>query len=234
MDRSRCLDIPEGYGIGPSARRLLKTYWRRLTMVARAGGYYGEAFKGDRGVTQGDPLSPTIFNVVVDAVVRHWIEGLVAKTAEKGETGREGQHQSAVFYAGDGMVVSSEPAWLQGAFSALVAIFDRVGLRTKVNKTVSMACNPCRAGAGNRTAAGYSWRLTGVGKTFTERQRERVACGECGTVIAAGSMLSHMMARHGKAATRRHIWAPQTNGGPRLYKISFPAKDGRRRCPVEG
>ena len=92
-------------------------------MVAKAGGYYGEAFKGDRGVTQGDPLSPTIFNVVVDAVVRHWIEGLVAETVEKGETGREGRHQLAVFHANDGMVVLSNPAWLQGAFSNLVAIF---------------------------------------------------------------------------------------------------------------
>ena len=128
----------------------------------------------------------------------------------------------AVLYADDGMVVLSDPAWLQGAFSALVAIFDRVGLRTNVNKTVSMACHPCRAGAGNRTAAGYSRRLTGVGKTFTERQRERVACGYCGTVIAAGSLSSHMMTQHGKAATRRHLWAPQTNGDPRLYKMSFP------------
>ena len=79
-----------GLRVGPSARRLLTTYWRRLTMVSRAGGYYGEVFKGARGVMQGDPLSPTIFNVVVDAVVRHWIDGLVAETAEKGETGREG------------------------------------------------------------------------------------------------------------------------------------------------
>ena len=46
LDRSRCLEILEGYGVGPSARRLLTTYWRRLTMVARAGGYYSEAFKG--------------------------------------------------------------------------------------------------------------------------------------------------------------------------------------------
>ena len=37
----------------------------------KSGGYYGTAFKGERGVTQGDPPSPTIFNVVVDAVVRH-------------------------------------------------------------------------------------------------------------------------------------------------------------------
>ena len=28
---------------------------------------------------------------------------------------------------------------------------------------------------------------------YTVRQRERVACGECGTVIAAGSMSSHLM-----------------------------------------
>ena len=71
LDRSRCLDILEGYGVGPNARILLKTYWRRLTMVAIAGGYYGKAFKEDRGVTQGDPLPPTIFNVVVYDVVRN-------------------------------------------------------------------------------------------------------------------------------------------------------------------
>ena len=136
----------------------------------------------------------------------------MTETAEKGETGREGRHQSSVFYADDGMVVSLGPAWLQGAFSALVVIFDKVGLRTNVNKTVSMACHPCRAGSGNRTTEGYSPRLTGVGKTFKERQRDRVACEECGTEIAAESMSSHMMTRHGKAATRRHLWAPQTAG----------------------
>ena len=48
LDRSRCLEILEGYCVGPNARRLLKTYWRRLTMVARAGGYYGKDFKGER------------------------------------------------------------------------------------------------------------------------------------------------------------------------------------------
>ena len=121
-----------------------------------------------------------------------------------------------MFYADGGMVVSSDPAWLQGAFSALVAIFDRVCLCTNVNKTVSMACHPCRAGSGNRTAAGYSRRLTGVGKTFTKKQREIMACGECGTVIAAGSMSSHMMTRQGKAATRRHLWAPPDEWGSQV------------------
>ena len=78
LDRSRCLGILEGYGVCPGARRLLRNYWRRLTMAERSGGYYGAVFKGEQGVMQGEPLSPTIFNVVVEAVVRHWLEGLQA------------------------------------------------------------------------------------------------------------------------------------------------------------
>ena len=74
LDKSRTLEILKGYGVGERVRRLLTVYWERTTMVARAGSYYGKGFKGERGVTQGNPLSPTIFNMVVDAVVRHWLQ----------------------------------------------------------------------------------------------------------------------------------------------------------------
>ena len=49
--------------------------------------YYGEAFKGSRGVRQGDLLSPTIFNVVVDAVVRHWVTLALAEADKRGRGG---------------------------------------------------------------------------------------------------------------------------------------------------
>ena len=42
-------------------------------MVAQAGGYFGSPFNGQKGVTQGYLLSPTILNVVVDAVLHHWV-----------------------------------------------------------------------------------------------------------------------------------------------------------------
>ena len=52
-------------------------------MMAQAGGYYGSPFCGERGVTQGEPLYPKIFNVVLYAVVCHWGSLLVAEREEQ-------------------------------------------------------------------------------------------------------------------------------------------------------
>ena len=47
-------------------------------MIARARGYYGAPFKGLLTVTHGDPLSTTIFNMVVDAILCHCVTVVVA------------------------------------------------------------------------------------------------------------------------------------------------------------
>ena len=78
-------------------------------MVERAGGYYGTAFQGACGVTQGDPLSPIIFNVVEEAVVIHWVTVTVEGAEERSRRGQEGRNQASLFYADDGMVVYSDP-----------------------------------------------------------------------------------------------------------------------------
>ena len=43
-------------------------------------------------MTQGDPLSPTIFNVVVDVVVRHWVAVMVDGAEDRGELGHRYRH----------------------------------------------------------------------------------------------------------------------------------------------
>ena len=70
MDRGRCLQLLEGYGVGPKIRRLVEFFWEHAELVCRASGNYGEPFRAGRGVTQGGPLSPKLFNIIVDAVVR--------------------------------------------------------------------------------------------------------------------------------------------------------------------
>ena len=58
------------------------------------------------------------------------------------------------------MVALLDPFWTQVAFNTLVGLFDRVGLRTNVGKTVGMVCHPCQA-AGNQSEATYGSRITG-------------------------------------------------------------------------
>ena len=145
-------------------------------------------------MTQGDPLSPTFFNVVVDAVVCHWVT-LAVEEAEK--RGKEGRHQAALFYADDGMVASSNPRWLQWDFNALVGLFDCVGLHTNMGKTVSMTCRPFPT-AGNQSEVAYRRKMTGKGLTYLERKREQVECGDYGKGMAAGSLEAHRMVQHGK------------------------------------
>ena len=90
----------------------------------------------------------------------------------KGGNRTGGPAPGRTFYANDGMVLLSDPAWLQGSFTALLGLFDRVGLQTNVGKNVRMVCHPCQAGAGNRTGEAYGRRITGEGRSYAERQRE--------------------------------------------------------------
>ena len=135
--------------------------------MARARGYYRESFKGAWGVKHVEPLSPTIFNAVVDEVVRHWVTMALAKAEKRGERGDEGRHQAALFYADDGMVVSSDPRWLQLEFDTLVSLSERVGLRTNVGKKSIMVCWPCQA-AGTHLVALYGRKIMGEVPTYWE------------------------------------------------------------------
>ena len=73
------------YGVGHRELRLIRTYWGRLAVVTRAGVYYGPTFKGYHIFDQAENLSPTLFNVVMESVIRHWM-----KVAAATEAGTEG------------------------------------------------------------------------------------------------------------------------------------------------
>ena len=70
--------------MGTRTLQLLRTYWCRLQMVDKDGGNFGFSFKVCRGVTQGDPLSPKIFYLVVEAGIRHCVV-VVAPTEARAE-----------------------------------------------------------------------------------------------------------------------------------------------------
>ena len=112
-------------------------------------------------MTQGDPLSPTIFNMVMDAVVRYWVAVVMESVEERGGHRQEGRHQNSLFYADDGVVASSDPRWLQGDFSTLVGLSGWVGLKTNSGKTIGMVCHPFQL-VGTQSEAAYGRRMTGA------------------------------------------------------------------------
>ena len=87
--------------------------------------------------------------------------GVIAESEARGDLGKEGRHQAALFYADNGMVASSDPRCLQGAFNTLIGLFDRVGLQGNVGKTAGMVSHPCQA-AGNLSTEEYGRIVTEV------------------------------------------------------------------------
>ena len=78
-------------------------------MVSNADGYFGRPLKGYRGVTQGNPLYPTIFNVVVDSVIRHWVTVVAPTDAGTVGLGLMIIDLEEYLYAGDGLMSSTYP-----------------------------------------------------------------------------------------------------------------------------
>ena len=89
------------------------------------------------------------------------------------------------FYVDDGMIASANLGCLLTVFYMLTGIFDHLGLNKNVRKTVGMVYHPCWA-AGVREDEAYTRRMKGLGRSYKERQRERVSCPECGKELARG------------------------------------------------
>ena len=70
LERGRHMDILRVYGLVPNLQRLLKRLWDDQVVVPKAGKLFGVLFRMEIGVTQGDLISPTIFNILMEAVVR--------------------------------------------------------------------------------------------------------------------------------------------------------------------
>ena len=70
LDRERLLVTLEGYGAGPCLCEILETSWGRQQVLPRHNSFHKLAFPATKGTAQGSLVSPTIFDVVVDNIIR--------------------------------------------------------------------------------------------------------------------------------------------------------------------
>ena len=101
--------------------------------------------------------------------------GMMIWNGYDGQRRAEEEHQrlmvrAELLYANERMVASTDPGWLQSAFDTPTGIFDRVGPQENFSKTGGMVCRPCQE-TGVRADEVYTWRMTGEGQSFKERQQ---------------------------------------------------------------
>ena len=192
MDRERCLEILKGYGVGPNPNmlRLIKYFWDNAELVCRAMGRYGHIFKAYRGVTQGCPLSPKLFNIMVNAIVREWLREVLGEDASMPVQHAAVHLFLALFYTDDAFIASTDPELLQEAMDVLVDLFERVGLRTNVSKTKAQTCIDGKIRTQLADAA-YTNSHMGL-HTQKEWDRRRVECDVCQKELAASSLSKHL------------------------------------------
>jgi hypothetical protein len=128
LNRGRTLNMLEGYGVGRWIRRLLTNFWARQLAAACQAGYHRLPFEVNRGVTQGDIPSPTIFNVVFNAIVRACKAEVTAGNLSS-EQWRAIDEITVKFYADDGVLASTIAPELQDSLNYLVELFERVNLK---------------------------------------------------------------------------------------------------------
>ncbi len=195
MDWEWCLFMLEGHGIGPSMRCLIRHFWDEATNVCRASGNYGTPFKTGRGVTQSGPLSAKLFNVMVDAVVREWLQILQDKSGLEGEElDKMMDTLFAIFYAHNAYIAARDPVFLQRAIDGLVSTFECVGHETNISKTKAMICTPGKIQL--QLPADSYWRM-GTGRTSAAKwDTYIITCRECGKDMRAGSLSRYLADLH--------------------------------------
>ena len=74
LDRGWFMEILQGYRMGQRMARLISHHWDNLIFVPKKKWFLGTLFGTGRGFMQGDLVSPIIFNIAADVVVRATLE----------------------------------------------------------------------------------------------------------------------------------------------------------------
>ena len=128
-----------------------------------------------------------------DAVVEEWIRIL-----KEGRTEEEMDEFLCLFYADDGLLVSTNPELLQKAFDILSNLFDRMGLHTNAKKTKAMVCLPGNIRAGQSTISHKSMLgQAEEGKTAKQWATRNIKCPICNKEMQASSLRRHLQTLHG-------------------------------------
>ena len=146
MDRSSLWDIMSLDGIDQKLLTLIQAYYRNTRAKVKVYGELSDSFEINSGVRQGCPLSPILFNYLVDWVLRTALQGV-----DGVEVGPENVKIADLEYADDIAIMTNSRLEMQRAVKKVAEVASRVGLNINVGKTKVMSTE--ESGQGSLTDA---------------------------------------------------------------------------------
>ena len=111
--------------------------YQQVRLAVRQAGEVGETFEAQRGVKQGDPLSPLLFGLLIDRLEQR----LLQKYPHIGARILDSL-VSLLLYADDLVLIAETPAHLQTLLDELQSFCLDFGLTVNVRKSESLTFNP--------------------------------------------------------------------------------------------
>ena len=193
LDRERCTEILSGHGLGNNINMLIQWYWVKQKVVPKSSKLFEGPLQTERGVTEGDPVSVRIFNIVADSVVRSVILEVYGPQEAHNGFGWAAVEYNILFYVENVLILGRNPIWVQKTLTNMVRMFEMMVLKENFGGTKALVCNPGFI-RGQQGTSAYKRREMVEGETFLERKRTRVSHEECGGTMLA-SYLCHRMER---------------------------------------
>ena len=183
-----------------------------------------------RGVSQGDIISPTLFNIIIDAILhfeRHRMAWSVGPQ----------RSPDVRFYADDGAIAGTDPAAIQASLDVIIAAFKKMGVYVNRGKTKWMYVAGVQRV--NRIQHGAYCSLIRGGKdSYLDRGRQVVRCPVCNDSIQRRCIQRHISNLHPESVGQAKIDffspTPQRPSGPRRYVVdTIPTACPVPHCPYE-
>lgn len=124
------LAILKNYGIPEGMTSYLEKYYKTSSTILQGGDWSSEKITPRRGVKQGDPLSPLLFNLVVDSVISKLPETIGAMI--------DGCRINVVAFADDILLFAQTREGLQELMGSADAELKKYGLKINSAKSVSI------------------------------------------------------------------------------------------------
>jgi endonuclease/exonuclease/phosphatase family metal-dependent hydrolase len=158
-------------GAGEKLIRLIDFMLRHERTTLKMAGRCSEAFYPTRGMRQGDPASPILFDLVMDLVLREFLSLRPSSALP-------------ILYADDTALTSNSAEALQADVTCFAECCARVGLRLNTAKTKYQIFRPPRSRISQRRYA--------EDQSFEDTKKEAVVCPCCGARVARGSLRRHL------------------------------------------